>query len=256
MRRLVVTADDLGLTSGVVTGIGDAFRKGIVTSTSLMINAPAAEEAFALARQEPKLSVGLHFVLTFGRPVGRVDPLAAVLNERGDFVRLESSSHETLAVGAVAGELEAQLERFVEGVGRAPSHIDGHHHVHALPNILPAVLDASRRLGIPFRAPDAASQRKAEADGAPTTGRFIEAFYGANEVSVEKLRILLESLDEGTSELMCHPAHIDDELARVSSYVKERQEELATLTEPAVRRAIDELGIELTAIRRPGALTS
>ena len=83
MKRLVVTADDFGLSSGVVEGIVEAHELGIVTSTSLMVNAPAAEAAFEEARRLPSLATGLHFVLTFGRPVGPPEPLSRLLDEDG-----------------------------------------------------------------------------------------------------------------------------------------------------------------------------
>ena len=68
MKQLIVTADDFGLTPGVVTGIVEAHERGIVTATSLMVSAPAADAAFKWAREHDSLAVGLHFVLTFGRP--------------------------------------------------------------------------------------------------------------------------------------------------------------------------------------------
>ena len=136
MRRLIVTADDFGLSPGVNAGIVEAHERGIVTATSLMVNAPAAREALHWASEHRSLAVGLHFVLTFARPVGPTEPLEELVDENGRFRRLETGVHERASAGDVREEIRAQLARFADAVGRAPSHIDGHHHVHALPGDL------------------------------------------------------------------------------------------------------------------------
>ncbi|MFQ5791247.1 MAG: carbohydrate deacetylase [Acidobacteriota bacterium] len=245
MKRLIVTGDDLGLTPGVVEGIEEGHRAGILTSASLMVNAPAAAEAFRLARGTPSLSVGLHFVLTFGRPVGPAAPLAELLEADGTFARLDSGAHGHVTEEAVRGELAAQIDLFTRELGRAPAHLDSHHHVHGLPGVLEAVIDSAHRLGIPVRAPNARIQERLSAGGVRSTGHFIGAFYGSGQIGPERLVSILESLPEGTSELMCHPARPDTRLAELSSYARERYQELSTLTAPSIRETVSRLGIRL-----------
>ena len=234
MKRLVVTADDFGLTTGVVAGIVDAHERGIVTATSLMVNAEAAQSAFAWAREHTSLAVGLHFVLTFAHPTGPREPLAELVDDEGRFRRLESGAHERATPEQVRGELRAQLEQFEKGVSRAPTHIDGHHHAHAFPGILTAVLEEAARLGVPVRAPDDATRERIRRAGVETADHFLASFYGADNVSEDQLLDILDAAPDGTSELMCHPAQKDDRLETLSSYVGPRWTELATLTSPRV----------------------
>ena len=245
MKRLIVTADDFGLTPGVVTGIVDAHQQGIVTATSLMVNAPAADAAFKWAREHDSLAVGLHFVLTFGRPVGPAWALGELLDDDGSFRRLDSGAHDEATPGQVGAELRAQLERFESNVGRPPTHIDGHHHVHAIPGILSAVLEAARRHRIPVRSPDDRTHARLRAIGVPTSDTFVDTFYGEDNVDEEELVTIIDELADGTTELMCHPAHEDTVLPTLSSYTDARYLECRTLTSDDVQRALVERDVEL-----------
>lgn len=251
MKQLIVTADDFGLTPGVVTGIIDAHDNGIVSATSLMVNAPAADAAFEWAREHKSLAVGLHFVLTFGRPVGPAWPLAALIDDDGSFRRLESGAHNEATAGQVGAELRAQLERFEANVGRPPTHIDGHHHVHAIPGILGAVIEAAKRHRLPVRSPDERTHARLGAVGVLTTDTFIDTFYGVDHVGEGHLIGLLDTLSDGTNELMCHPAHEDTALGTVSSYTDERYTECRTLTSENVQRALNDRDIDLIATVTP-----
>jgi chitin disaccharide deacetylase len=249
MKRLVVTADDFGLTSGVVEGIVEAHEMGIVTSTSLMVNAPAAEAAFTEARRLPSLATGLHFVLTFGRPVGPREPLRRLLSRDGAFLKNGSGAHEPAHPGEVREELRAQLRLFEEGVGRPPTHIDGHHHVHLHRGILRVAIEEAGRLGIPLRSRGFQVRERLRLERIRTCDRFLDDFYGG-DVSEGRLLSILESLPDGTSELMCHPAREDAELASLSSYAAPRARELETLTSLAIPKALVRLGIELVPMTR------
>ena len=249
MKRLVVTADDFGLSPGVVEGIVEAHEIGTVTSTSLMVNAPAAEAAFEEARRLPSLAVGLHFVLTFGRPLGPPESLSRLLDENGAFRKNKSGAHETARPDEVREELRAQLRAFERGVGRPPTHIDGHHHVHLHPGILRVAIEEAGRLGVPLRSTGPEVRERLRLERIRTCDRFLDGFFG-NDVSEGSLLSILESVPEGTSELMCHPARPDGELERVSSYVTPRHRELATLESSPVLEAVDRLGIDLVPMTR------
>lgn len=248
MKKLVVTADDFGLSPGVVAGTVQAHERGIVTTASLMVNAPAAEAAFAETKRLPALATGLHFVLTFGRPLGPIEPLSRLLDENGRFRRTGPGVQERARPDEVREELRAQLRRFEEKVGRPPTHIDGHHHVHLHPGILRVVIEEARRLSIPVRSTGAAVRERLRLGRIRTPDAFIDRYYGAGEVSEEKLVAILDSLPDGVSELMCHPAMPDEELRLLSSYAEPRVEELETLTSTPVRDCIGRAGIELIPI--------
>jgi len=254
MKSLVVTADDFGLSPGVVEGIVEAHERGIVTSTSLMVNAPSAEAAFEEARRLPSLATGLHFVLTFGRPAGPPEPLSRLLDEDGAFRKNGSGAHELARPGEVREELRAQLRAFEKGVGRPPTHIDGHHHVHIHPGILRVAIEEAGRLGIPLRSTDREVRDRLRLERIRTCDRFLDGFFG-DDVSEARLLSILESIPEGTSELMCHPARPDGELERVSSYVAPRNRELATLVSPRILDAIERLGLDLVPLSSLSGLT-
>jgi len=223
-RLLVVNADDLGLTDGVNAGILHAARHGIVTSASLMVRAPAAEAAARAVRALPGLSVGLHLDLAEWEHDGEQwRPLYEVV-DNGD-------------AEAVAGELGRQLDRFEALVGRPPSHLDSHQHVHTSEPVHGLVLAAGGRLGVPVRS---ASDRIA----------YRGDFYGQSgkgepyreAITVAALCALVAGLPEGTTELGCHPG-FSDHLSSV--YALERDVEVRVLCAPQVQEAVRAADVRL-----------
>lgn len=246
MRRLIVNADDFGLSRGVNSGIVKAHRDGIVRSATVMVNQPAAVEAFALARDHPGLGVGIHFVLTGGRPVA--DRVESLTGPDGSFLRLPELT-ERAEPEHIRRELQAQLDRFLTS-GLRPTHFDSHHHVCGL---LPAagevLLDLAAALGVPIRPLGPEQSEAAMARGVATPDLFDYGFYGPEAVTVAALLERLAALRPGTTELMTHPAFIDDGLRQRSTYVEPRALELATLTDARILALVREAGIELISYR-------
>src|SRR6185437_9800600 len=212
MARLIVNADDFGLTVGVSEGIVEAHVGGIVTSTSLMVDAPAAEHAVGLAASQSGLSIGLHFV--------------------DDSPALDDPGH-------AAREFARQLERFRALMDREPTHVDSHHHVHVtrMSMFTPLV----EPLGVPLRG-----------DGRVRYIGAFFAHPQPGVVDHDRIRrpfllTLLGNIDPGAAfvELGCHPGRVTDELH--SSYAGEREIELATLTEPDLAARIEALGLTLAS---------
>jgi chitin disaccharide deacetylase len=206
MRRLIVNADDLGYTEGIDRGILEAHERGIVTSASLMVDRPAAVHGAEVARRAPHLSVGLH----------------AVLDSRGEL---------TVPPERCEKELERQLAHFHELVGRPPTHVDSHHHVHRDSRLVDVFEALGERHALPLR---------------DRTVRHCGLFYGSKAIGVERLLELLEGLDDGDTELACHPGYADGLHSR---YTQEREQEVRTLTDPRVRTRLGELDIELIGWR-------
>ncbi|KAM6165885.1 carbohydrate deacetylase isoform 1-T1 [Erethizon dorsatum] len=135
--RLVVTADDFGYCPRRDEGIVEAFLAGTVTSVSLLVNGAAAESAAELARRHG-IPTGLHANLSEGRPVGPArHGTSSLLSPEGFFLGKmgfrEAVEAGRVALSQVREELEAQLSRFKELLGKPPTHVDGHQHVHVLP---------------------------------------------------------------------------------------------------------------------------
>ena len=214
MPRLIVNADDFGLTAGVTEGIVEAHVRGILTSTSLMVDRAGAEQAAELAHEHPRLSVGLHF---------------------------EDDTPELDDPGHAEREFAGQLGRFRELMGSEPTHVDSHHHVHMkrMPRFVPLV----EPLGVPLRG-----------DGrVPYVGEFY-AHPALGVVDLDRIRepfllALLSAVgdDAGFIELGCHPGRVTAELR--SSYCEEREIELATLTDPDLPAKVEALGLTLASYR-------
>jgi predicted glycoside hydrolase/deacetylase ChbG (UPF0249 family) len=212
VRRLIVNADDFGLTVAINGAIIDAHVHGIVTSTSLLVDAPAAAEAAVRAAAHPNLSVGLHFA--------QDDP--AVLDDPN----------------ALRAAFERQLERFRSLLGRDPTHIDSHHHVHL--SRLPAFSALVAERGIPLRG-DGRVAYVGDFYGQPTPGRTqLEKLSRAHLLSLLKANAGHEIIELG-----CHPGRLSAELR--SSYREEREVELRTLTDPGLREEIAAAGFVLVS---------
>jgi len=224
-RRLIVNADDFGQTAGINRGIVQCHREGVVTSASLMVTGREVAEAALLSRENPGLSVGLHFDV-WGE------------DER------EFDTHDLVAT---RDELRWQLDRFEQLIGRMPTHIDSHRHAHLEPHLRPHFLDWTHELGVPVRG-----------DGRVN---FVGGFYAQWEWKVTQLeyvsvpflqRMLREEVPAGVTEFSCHPGYITPDYHGV--YCHEREAEIATLTDPGVRRVIRDEGIVLLSHADCGSL--
>jgi predicted glycoside hydrolase/deacetylase ChbG (UPF0249 family) len=203
-RSLIVNADDLGMTAAVNEGIFAAHGEGIVTSASLMVDRPAAPAAAESLADHPTLAVGLH------------------LEWRSSFAGDMPDKGRT-----PEEECRRQLERFCELVGRDPTHVDSHKHVHESEPVSAVAEAIAGELGVPLRN---------------RAIRYEGRFYGREAISVEHLTRLIQELPPGWTEIGCHPAAGP---VPSSSYDAERQIELATLRHPQVKDLLNVTGVRL-----------
>lgn len=223
-RYLIVNADDFGLCRSVNRGIIEASERGIVTSASLMVRQPAAAEAAAYARTAGGMSVGLH--LDMGEWIfqeGQWRPRYQVVDANDP--------------PAVQREVEQQLAEFRRLMGRDPTHLDSHQHVHRNEPIRSAALALARSLGIVLRSCHASVHYCGDFYGQDGESKAIP---GA--ISTASLQRLFAGLPEGVTELCCHPGHVDD---LESAYRVEREEEVRVLCDPAVRQELARQSIAL-----------
>jgi predicted glycoside hydrolase/deacetylase ChbG (UPF0249 family) len=277
MKRLIVNADDFGRSPGVNQGIFDSHRKGILTSTTVMVNYPDAPAGLEQARVEaPTLGLGVHICLTSGHPVLPPAAVPSLVKDDGWFYHIREWA-------GVAGqfdpddlrrEMEAQVERFVSLTGQPPDHLDSHHHAAYLhPAALASLLDIAAERGLPLRnagldgPPDeirtslgewipglpagAASgwieQLQAVLADGPTPfwpARLEPGFYGPRATLGDLLLILANLPEESLTEIMCHPGYVDEALAS-SGYTTEREAEVDHLTHTATRECVRAEGIVL-----------
>src|SRR3989475_12086424 len=163
-RRLIVNADDFGLTPGVSAGILSARRHGIVSSTTLLATAAVDAEQLAALR-DSGLGVGIHVNLTLGRPLSGARSLVDI---DGRFVRDPSHAAARANARDVEREVSAQLEKFAVLMRREPTHLDTHHHVGLLAPVTDVVLAAARRLGVAVTSHNHTARAPALKAGLPT----------------------------------------------------------------------------------------
>jgi len=266
-KYLIVNADDYGRTPGVSKGIREAHKRGIITSTTVMMNMPGVEAELERAlKAAPKLGLGVHLVLTSGAPVLPADRLTTLTRGRGRFPSQEEFIANLVAVDAdqAAAEWEAQVQKFIQTAGRSPDHLDSHHHASFLTEkLFEQMLALAQKYDCPIRSLreesdggfGGVSQELSDSirkyfpqltDRFQTTmpNRFIGSFYDETATEEQLLQIL-RNLGEGTSELMCHPGYADEILIAGSVYNRQRERELGILTSEPVRKAIQEYGIQL-----------
>lgn len=222
-RRVVVNADDLGLSEGVNLGIIHAHEHGILTSASLMVRQSALDHAATYCRTHPKLGVGLHLDLGEWRLIA------------GEWV----AAYEVVPLqdaAAVEQEVVRQLTRFEQALGRKPTHLDSHQHVHRREPVKTILQRFAFELNVPLRGCGALH----------SCGDFygqLEDGVSANwMVSSENLVRILCALPSGNSEVSCHPGFADD---LESDYRIERRLEVNALCDPQVRAAVEREKLQL-----------
>ncbi|HEX3370199.1 MAG TPA: ChbG/HpnK family deacetylase [Candidatus Cybelea sp.] len=216
MKYLIVNGYDFGASRGINRGIVELHELGVLTSTSLMIAMPAAAEATVLARNAPRLGVGLHVELT------REDGCELV-----DF----SDSQRCTA------EIASQIDRFSERLGRLPTHIDSHQNVHRDRRLRPLFQELAEHYALPLREHSPA--------------RYFSGFYGQwdgephpEHIGIESLlKMLDDELDERITELSCHPGYPGPDFE--SPYDSERAIELRTLSDPRLREYLENHSVRL-----------
>jgi len=244
-KRLIVNADDFGRSAGVNEGVLAAHAGGIVTSSTVMVLEPSAARGIREAAEKaPRISLGLHFTLTGGGAPASAARDVPTLAPGGVFPRRREDLPEVLPADEVRRELEAQIGVFQVLARKRPSHLDCHHHVSLHPSVEPVVAAVARKYSLPVRGatPDALARLRAA--GVRTPDRFVDRFYGES-AGFETLAEILESLPEGTTELMCHPGRADERLRATSTYAAEREGEIEVLCDPAVRKILRDGGVKL-----------
>jgi chitin disaccharide deacetylase len=247
-RTLIVNADDCNLTSQVTEAIIKAHENGIVTSTTFLVNLPVEKAVVRELLSRKKLGVGLHLNMTLGKPMAAAPRIRSLLQRDGRFKKKDQYPEKKLpAVSEILAEFQAQLERFHKIFKRLPTHVDVHHHMHDFRPFLEALAVIARKHGLPIRWTRLLTEP--EIKRAYKDLKTTDHFYGNLDPHTfwteEVLRHLLFTLPEGTSEIMCHPGWVDDELVSISSLTIPREREYQLFSLKELRRYIDHLGIQL-----------
>lgn len=196
-------------------GIIEVFKRGNITSATLMVNMPGFKDAVELAKRYPRLSVGLHFNLTYGRPVSYKNA-SSLIDEHGRFSQKQKWKRQH-----IKRELQAQWNRFCE-TGLKPTHIDSHQLIQTYPNVFPCIADFAKRKNIPMRltVPMPSSMTH------PMTTDYLIGGTYASLNAVSQLKSNLKSIKHGFTELYCHPGYVDRYVRRYSDWTTVREREL------------------------------
>jgi len=246
-RRLIVNADDFGRTPGINQGTLEAHAKGIVSSATVMVLEKSARDGIRMAQERaPKLSLGLHFVMTGGGTPASAAVSVPAMAPGGRFPRNAEGLAKEIPEGEIRRELLAQIALFELAAGRPPTHIDSHHHAGLHPSVQPVLAAVAQGRGMPLRAASSKARDDLRAAGLKVPDFFLTAFYG-DGATFDKLAALIFNVPHGTTELMCHPGHADAALVESSSYAKEREKELSILCDPGIREVVVKNGIQLVS---------
>jgi hopanoid biosynthesis associated protein HpnK len=292
MKQLIVNADDFGLTKGVSEGILAAHRNGLVTSTTVMANGAAFSEAVAMSRRSPDLGIGVHLNLSEGRPVSPPSTIPSLVDARERLHwkpgRLwKALVNRQVRLDEIETELRAQIGKVVRA-GIAPTHLDGHKHVHVLPGVSDRVIRLAREFSIrSVRCPveDAPSLAHLLADRQGSRVAILKQylvargvsqlawsfrqkldragltspahFYGLSQtgfLDTKAVQEVLRRLPDEVSELMCHPGYLDPELEATGTRLRSQREvEIRALTVAEVRKLAMDQGIQLVSYREAAA---
>lgn len=250
--KLIINADDFGISPGQNYAIADCFTNGVVTSTTLMANGQAFDQAISIAQQLPTLDVGIHLTLDLGQPLSPVKEIPNLVSGP-NFKKYDLSQADLVfPLNEVEIEWRRQIEK-IKSTGIQISHLDSHHHIHMKEPLLPLFTQLAREYGlaIRFHPRDWSAEDIRRVSpliiGLPRADKFINRFF-QKEITPDFFDTLKD--ETGICEIMCHPAYLDEWLLKNSSYNTCRITEAATLQNPRTREKILSNGIQLLNFRQ------
>jgi hopanoid biosynthesis associated protein HpnK len=271
-RRLIVHADDFGLSERVNEGIVETHRDGVLTSTSVIASGAAFEHAIALLRATPTLDIGVHLTLVEEEPAAAADAIPTLLDSNGRLHRRPGTFMKRYLFGAISleeigRELDAQIGKVIAH-GVKVTHLDGHQHLHMVRGIRRVVGGLARKYAIPsIRYPKEALQPYmlhereslvrvpqllvlnafcafARTADAKRPDHFCGFFYGGRLTKDNLMRVLRHLPATGTSELMCHPG-LSEPDSRHAHWGYRWKDERDALIDREVKDYVDSKRIEL-----------
>jgi hopanoid biosynthesis associated protein HpnK len=274
--RLIIHADDFGLSEQINNGIRHAYLDGILTATSIMATGSAFEHGIDICRSTPDLDLGVHLTLVEEKPLLNGYTISSLVDNSGKFyknakvfVRRYLSGKIRLA--ELRRELDAQIRRVLD-CGVSVSHLDSHQHLHLLPGIWRIVIELAKKYTIPYvrrprEQPRLYMLRErlgatrlasllvlnvfcflAKSKDIMSTEHFVGFFFGG-VLNKGNMNVLLRHLPEqGTCELMCHPG-LHDPSSVYDHWNYHWSEELEALQDSSVSRFFENEGILLISYR-------
>ncbi len=288
MKKLIINADDFGLSRGINRGIIELFKKGALTSTSLLVNMPGFDDAVSLIKENQSLGAGIHINVIRGKPVSPVKKVGSLCESgffRGSIFSLLGLPYtHKKGLDEFGRECRAQIEKAVSS-GIHITHVDSEKHIHIIKPFFKILLKIAQEYGISkircineipyfshhiFNFPYFFNKQlytalylsfcSIENKQLLDTHNFNspDYFYGISatgNMTLENYTRVLSNLKKGTTEIMCHPGYIDNEwksypLNREKYYINSRrQKELSILLSPKIKELFKQHGISLMSYR-------
>ena len=285
MKRLIVNADEFGLTEGVNKGIIEAHSEGILSSASAIVNMWALDEAMALATKNPRLGVGVHLNITAGKPVLPIDKVRSLVDNNGFFLKrpalVKRILIQSISLEEVKEEFFAQIGK-LESYGISPTHLDFHQNVLFLPRLFNEALFVAKEKGLPLRLTQEEvifenilakirystslsylkklyvfylcfhARKLLKKNYIKTIDRVysIVACFPSRRINVKRCySMIIDRINDGISELMVHPGYIDERLIGFVKYgfsqAIVREEEVNALKSPDVKEKLKDTDIKV-----------
>lgn len=258
--KLIIRADDFGITDSITWGVLRGFKEGIITSTGLMTNMPSSEVACEQAKQHPEYCFGQDINIATGKSVASVQLLPTMVDDNGYFRRspiirkMIKEGKEPFPYDEVRTEIESQLNKFIQLVGRKPAYLNG--HAFRSPNFSKALQDVAHAYGI-VCMDEIVEKYDLENQGFEASGRFQQGWYPASndyqsQIETDTEGYFVEHFDEllkrDVAYVICHPGYIDADLMKCSSLNLVRMNDLKMCLSSQVKKLIEDNHVELISI--------
>ena len=273
IKRVIINADDFGLSEPVNEGIILAHRAGMLKSASLLTNGKGLKNALERYSDNPELGLGLHLTLVFGEPVSPAEKVSSLIFGKGEFADGYKDFVPKYLLGMVRlDEIEYEWERQREAIGDVPiDHIDSHQHLHLLPGLFNLTIKLAKKWSVKYiRVPyenfeigihghdrlpcsvlnifSLGKVERLSANSLKTTDNFFgSSFTGA--LTSEVWNDLLPEIPDGVTEIMCHPGKTDAEIKKNYGWQSRWEEELEALSNPDISKLAKKNGIIFTNFR-------
>lgn len=241
MKKIVINADDFGLTEAVTLGIIKGHSEGIISSTSLMVNMPYAKQAADLAKEYPLLGVGVHLNVTKGRPISDYKKIRSIVTDEGLFYSSKDYMNNNVEIveEELLIEFIAQIDKFIEYNGDKPDHIDCH-HLHDFFGIYPKVTEyLIKTYGVPMRLEQNHKSYKYP------LAKKLDVFMNSAITEDGLCEYLNENASEDLIEIPNHSGFVDYELMKLSSLNVNRVNDLHLCLSTKVKSTLDNLGYKI-----------
>ena len=222
--KLIINADDFGLSPSINRGIMDCLQAGLITSTTMMMNTPYTAEAIKIAKDAGLKNVGIHLNLTYGQSVLPRNEVSSLVDPSGTCHYVCMLGYYTQYLDAKK-ELKAQIEKFLDS-GLVPTHLDYHHYFHEVPNIFKAYLELAQEYKLPVRTMTPECKDMACALGLKTTDEFSFDFHNGYGVNIETLKAIHDHYANKniSLEILTHVGYIDEYTQNITGYLLRERE--------------------------------